>query len=333
MNEDRTITGVGVGTTRGEKGPRVSEPPDEVRVLAARRAAARAARDFATADTVRDEMAAAGWLVQDGRAGWTLAPAPPYKVLPAVTSLPDHSGEPDHAGATVAVLVEGWPDDVRECVGGLLAHAPANVTVFALDLGNVDGAGNVLHDVAARHPDRIREWHVAGTAGWATARTALLRADRSAVHIWIDISTVLTGDALTPLLTALADPTVVAAGWRGVDVDLANAWRSFVPAGPGEVDALLGYLLAVRRGAALRVGGPHPAARFYRNADLEFCLALRAAGLGRLVVPRGVPPVRQGRHHGYYDTDPADRDRESRRTYDRLLSRFRGQPAILRPRA
>ena len=36
-------------------------------------------------------------------------------------------------------------------------------------------------------------------------------------------------------------------------------------------------------------------------------------------------PVRQDRHRGYHDSDPAYRDKESRRTYDRFLQRFRGR--------
>lgn len=282
---------------------------------------------------MRAQIAAAGWLVRDGPGGATLARRPAYDVLPGVADLPDRSAAPDTRRATVSLLVEGWPDDVATCLDALVRYAPADTVVTGLDVGNVDGAGDVLHEVAAAHPTRVEELHVARPAGWAEARTALLRADTAAVHIWLDPATVLRGDALTPVLAAFADPSVVAAGWRGVDVDLTSDWREFVPAGPGEVDALLGYLFAFRRLAGLQVGGPTPAARFYRNADLEFSLLLREAGLGRLVVPTGELPLRQGRHRGYADSDPGYRDRESKRTYDRLLRRFRGRTELLAPRS
>jgi hypothetical protein len=310
----------------------VTTPPPDVSALAAQREQARAARDFAAADRLRDEIAAAGWVVVDTADGAQLRLKPPYDVLGSVRDLPDRSADADTRRATVSLLVEGWPDDVRTCVGALLEHTPADVVVQALDLGNVDGAGDALHEFAG---DRLEEWHVAGPAGWAAARTALLRADTAGVHVWCDLSTVFTGDALSPLLAALdASPEVVAAGWRGVDVDLADEWRSFVPAGPGDVDAILGYLFAMRRSAALTAGGPHPKARFYRNADMEFSFALREAVPGaRLVVPQAELPCRQDRHRGYHDSDPDYRDRESAKTYNRFLQRFRGRTDLLSPRS
>ena len=50
-------------------------PPPAVVALAEERQAARAARDFAQADRLRDEIAAAGWTVRDGAGGPELVPA------------------------------------------------------------------------------------------------------------------------------------------------------------------------------------------------------------------------------------------------------------------
>src|SRR3954451_1680220 len=315
------------------------EPSPDVVALAEQRAAARAARDFATADRLRDEIAATGWLVDDAGDGVTLRTKPPYDVLPSLAALPDNSSAPDTRRATVSLVVDGWPDDVRTCVDALLRHTPADVVVQALDLGNVDGAGDALHEFAG---DRLEEWHLQtgpawrdGSVGWGQARTALLHADTAAVHIWCDLSTVLTGDAVTPLVESIdTSPAVVGAGWRGADVDRDDEWRSVRDAGPGEVDVLLGYLFAMRRAVALAAGGPHPKARYYRNADLEFSLALRAAArargsAGRLLALGDALPCRQDRHRGYHDTDHAYRDKESAKTYQRMLSTYRGRPDVL----
>lgn len=306
----------------------MSTPPAEVSELAERRAAARARRDFATADALRDEIGRHGWQVRDTSEGHQLTPAPPYRVLPGPGDIPDRSREPDTHRATVGLLAEGWPDDLRACVQALCTHAPEGVVVTVLDLGNIDGAGDVVHELAQEHPRQVREWHVSDPTGWGRARNALLRADTATVHVIMDSSTILEGDALTPLLACLDDPSVAGAGWRGVDAD--DGWLAFHDAGSGEVEAVLGYLFAFRRRAGLDVGFP-PKARFYRNADLEFSLSLRDAGLGRLVVPERPLPLRQERHRGYHDTDPGYRDRESKRNYERLLRRFKGRDDLRVP--
>jgi hypothetical protein len=104
----------------------------------------------------------------------------------------------------VALLVQGFPDDLRECVSALLRYAPADVAIAGLDLGNVAGAGDALHELAAAHQGRVTEWHVPAGPGWGAARTALLRADPAAIHVIMETSTILTGDALTPLLAGPA---------------------------------------------------------------------------------------------------------------------------------
>lgn len=309
----------------------MAQPPPDIRALAAERARARDARDFAAADELRDRISGAGWLVVDSPGGYELKPKPPYDVLERITDLPDNSTAADERRATVSLVVDGWPDDARTCVEALLTHTAEDVVVQALDLGNVDSAGDVLHEFAG---DRLQEWHTSGPAGWSAARNALLRADTARVHVWCDLSTVFTGDALSPLLDAIdSSPDVLGAGWRGVHVDLDDEWRSFIDAPPGDVDALLGYLFAMRRSVALAAGGPHPKARFYRNADMEFSFALKdAAGGGRLVVPPGGLAVRQDRHRGYHDSDPDYRDKESAKTYNRFLARFRGRTDLLAER-
>jgi hypothetical protein len=288
--------------------------------LLAAREAARAAKDWAESDRLRDEVAALGWLVRDTPDGQVVTEAPPYAVLPSAAALPDRSDEPDVPGTVVTLLVEGWPDDVRTCVEALLAHGPDDLVVVLCENGET-GAGAVVHELAA-HP-RVEELHLERSGGWAEVRNALVRARTEAAHVVMDLSTVLEGDALTPLLAEL--DSYDAAGWRGVRV--VDGWTAFEDAGPGEVEALLSYLLVVRRQAALEVPLP-PKARFYRNADMEWSFLLREAG--RRLVAVDVP-ARQDRHRGYHDSDPAYRDKESRKTYDRFLQRFRGREDLRLP--
>jgi cysteinyl-tRNA synthetase len=49
--------------------------PAEIHAIAEKRWAAKMARDFAAADSLRLELAAAGWTMRDGKGGFTLEPA------------------------------------------------------------------------------------------------------------------------------------------------------------------------------------------------------------------------------------------------------------------
>lgn len=282
----------------------------DVQRLVDRRAQARAAKDYAASDALRDELAALGWLVRDSADGQVVTAAPPYPVVRTVRDLPENAGT-----AVVGLLVEGWPEDVGTCVAALLEHT--EVGIVLLENGPTD-AGAVVHELAQDR--RVEELHVEQPAGWAEAHNALVRHSTAPVHVLMDLSTVLEGDAITPLVEALT--TFDAAGWRGVSVD--DGWLSFSDAPAGEVEALLGYLVAVRRQVVLDVPLP-PKARFYRNADLEWSFLLRERGHRLVAVD---VPVRQDRHRGYHDSDPAYRERESKKTYDRFLQRFRGREEL-----
>ncbi|WP_125643457.1 hypothetical protein [Nonomuraea sp. WAC 01424] len=185
-------------------------------------------------------------------------------------------------GVTVAVglLVAGRPEDALTCVQSVIDHTHARI--LALDLGNIDGAGEVLDELAGRYPERIAVWHVAettradgGTVGWGECRTKLLRLDESEVHVLMETSLVLTGEALTPLVAAIVEGAV-AAGWQAAE-----------SGEPGRVEALRCDLMAVRRAAALGAF-PEDAERG-PDADLKFSHALE----GELVVPEGPLPVRR----------------------------------------
>lgn len=234
----------------------------------------------------------------------------------SVQELPDRRLEATTHRAYVGIIVDGWHDDVRAFLDAVIAHTPYPVIALAFD------------DFAYAH-ERVEVFPVKDRTGWAKATIALLKLNPAPIHVVADTSSILDGDAITPLVDAIHSD-VVGAGWKGANVDTDDAWRTVKDAS-GEVDVLLSYLFAVDRDAAL-ASPPHPKARFYRNADLEWSLALREAG-GRLVVPATQLPVHQERHRGYHDSDPEIRDRESRRTYIRLLDRFRGKDHILAPRS
>ncbi len=97
-------------------------------------------------------------------------------------------------------------------------------------------------------------------------------------------------------------------------------------AGP-DVDAVEGYCMAFRRADALAAGGFDPKFRFYRIADIEFSFRLRDHG-GRAVVVPDLPLVKH-EHRLWEATEPAERDRLSRRNLYRFLDRWRDRTDLM----
>jgi hypothetical protein len=145
----------------------------------------------------------------------------------------------------------------------------------------------------------------------------------------MDLSSIISGDAITPLINQIKGE-IVAAGWKGSLVKLDDEWRSVEDKGEGEVDILLGYLFAIKTKIAQEIPA-NSKAKFYRNADLEWSLELRSKG-HKLVALGNTLPVEQKRHHGYHDSDIEYREKESKKTYDRILQNYRGKTQILSPR-
>ena len=97
-------------------------------------------------------------------------------------------------------------------------------------------------------------------------------------------------------------------------------------AGP-DVDAIEGYCMAFRRADAVAAGGFDPKFRFYRIADIEFSFRLRDRG-GRAVVVPDLPVVKH-EHRLWEATEPAERDRLSRRNLYRFLDRWRDRTDLM----
>jgi GT2 family glycosyltransferase len=160
-----------------------------------------------------------------------------------------------------------------------------------------------------RRPDRL---------GWADARTLGLHHSQGEITVLLDTSLEPTGDFVAPLLAVFdADPRVgIAGGWGVTSADA----RQFTDAPAGEVDAIEGYCLAIRREALRTVGGFDRRFRFYRNADLDLSFAVRDAGWRAI---RTAPlPLERHEHRGYASLPDAERDRLSKRNFYRFLDHW-----------
>ncbi|MEY4087439.1 MAG: hypothetical protein RIU70_549 [Actinomycetota bacterium] len=292
--------------------------PDSVHELAKARQAARAEKNFALSDQLRDEIAAQGFEVVDVAGGYELRPKKRFPTYESTRDIrPINSGKYE---ITVAIIINGFHDDAVKTVTTIKEFSQCAIALLVLG-----DPGILVNELDAR----TSLVQLTEDFGWGESANALLRNVTSEFIVIMDPSTRFTGDAITPVLAELKKREFVAVGWRGGLINLEDEWRSVDDKGAGEVDVLFSYFIAMHREDALAARGFSNRALYYRNADIEFSLNLRHSN-GRLL--QMDLPLEQDRHHGYHDTDPEYRDAQSKKNYDRILERFRGKTAILSPR-
>jgi GT2 family glycosyltransferase len=289
--------------------------PPEVRALLEQRAGARAERDWATADALRDELRQLGWEPIDAPDGSTARPLlPPGGGAASYTDDADLASlldEPPALAASLVAVVDDHPADADRLLAALRRHAQGAEYEVVLVL-NAPAGGLAVETDARLAQLRVRE-----RVGWADAVNLGLRRSRGAVVALLDTSIEPTGDFLAPLLAAFDDPKVGLAGPWGV---ISGDAREFEEAPPGEVDAIEGYCLAIRREALRQVGGLDHRFRFYRNADLDLSFAIRANGW--LAVATKPLPLERHEHRAWAAHEPPERDRLSRRNFYRFLKHW-----------
>ena len=246
----------------------------------------------------------------------------PFKVYKRIGDLRKLSAK--EFSATVLIYADSFLEDAIISISALKANSADDVAIYLL----ISGAPE-LGDIAAVIDERTYIVQINEGVGWGEGINALMKLANSPYVIVMDPSTILLGDAITPTISKLSEKEFSAVGWRGGLVNVEDDWRSVDDKGVGEVDVLFSYFMAFNREAMTQVGGFNPRAVYYRNADIEFSLKIRQAG-GKLL--QMDLPLTQGRHHGYHDADPDYRDAQSKKTFDRILEKYRGKEAILSPR-
>ena len=292
--------------------------PESVHELARARQAARAEKNFALSDSLRSEIAAEGFEVVDVADGYELRPKKRFATYSSTRDIKAiNSGK---YPITVAMIIDGFHEDAIQTLQSIKTHSDCAIAMLVI------GEAGALADQLDARTSLVE---LTENFGWGESANALLRNVTSEFIVIMDPSTRFTGDAITPVLEELQKREFVAVGWRGGLINLEDEWRSVDDRGAGEVDVLFSYFIAMHREDALAARGFNNRALYYRNADIEFSLALRHAN-GRLL--QMDLPLEQARHHGYYDTEEQYRELQSKKNYDRILERFRGKTAILSPR-
>jgi hypothetical protein len=286
-------------------------------VLAQERLDARAAKDFAKADQLRDQIAALGFEVIDVAGGFEFRAKERF---PSYASTRDIKPLKVNGDIAITMIIDGFTADASETVRTIKAHTDTPI----IALVNGDPA-ELIDEIDLQ----FQMFSVTENFGWGESANALLKNVSSKFLVIMDPSTRFTGNAMSLVSAELSKGEYSAIGWRGGLVNTEDEWRSVDDKGAGEVDVLFSYFLALNIADATNAGGFNNRAIYYRNADIEFSLRLRQAN-GRLL--QMDLPLEQARHHGYYDTDEEFREIQSKKNYDRILERFRGKNTILSPR-
>ena len=291
--------------------------PQSKEQLAQARLDARAAKDFAKADQLREQIAALGFEVIDISGGFEFRSKERF---PKYASTRDIKAIKVEGDIAIAIIIDGFTADAAESVRSIKSNTKTPIVAFVI------GEPAELVDEIDLQFQLVS---IGENFGWGENANALLKNISSKYLVIMDPSTRFNGDAIAPVLAELNKGEFSAVGWRGGLVNTDDEWRSVDDKGPGEVDVIFSYFLAINCGDATNAGGFNNRAIYYRNADIEFSLRLRNVN-GRLL--QMDLPLEQARHHGYYDTDPEFRELQSKKNYDRILERFRGKSAILSPR-
>jgi hypothetical protein len=303
--------------------------PEGVRRLAEERAQARADRDFTAADRLREQIRRFGFEVVDGPEGWRLDPrfgeAEPAERAVVSGSLnpvrpqdvPSRLDEPPTADVSLQWLIEGWPEDVARGISSFDRGRGSLEVQHVV----VDVSGEPFPQLpASAEVETVRL--VEGT-GWAAARNAGMRRSAGRLVVVLDGSVEASGDALSPLVKALEDPTVGVTGPFGIVTDDLHEFRD----SPGpDVDAVQAYLMAFRRDLLAEGVAFDEKLKFYRSADIELSFQVKDRGLRATVTSL---PVERHEHRMWMHTPEEKRARLSKRNLYRFLDLWRGRTDLL----
>jgi GT2 family glycosyltransferase len=286
---------------------------DEAQKLLDERVARRLEHDFPAADALRERLREGGWDVVD---------SPNGSELQALKAPPSAEPLPAARAVTLLTVVHGWRADAERWLLSVFTNTKADFEAVIVDNS---GDAHIAGWLASRSAERLRVTTLDPPLGFAAAVNAGIDAAAGDVIVLFDPGIEVTGDAISPLVQALEDPTVVVAGPYGLRG--TGTLKEFRESPGPDVDAIEGYCMAFRRADALAVAGFDPRFRFYRIADVDFSFRLRDRG-GRAVAVSGLPVVKH-EHRLWEATEPAERERLSKRNMYRFLDRWRDREDLL----
>ncbi len=306
--------------------------PESIVTAAAQRSTLREQVNFATADTLREELATSGYVVQDTPQATRIRPKTPLEQQEERWDWVSSSREvesaldsPDLYDFTFVLNAYNYADDVSRCIRAMRNHSHGfSVEIIAIDNGSTDETAEWLEGYKDQDP-HIQVVHCDHVIGDAAGKNIGVKLSRGKHVIILDASTEITGDVLGTIAEQLADETVGIFGPYGLTTDDMQHFHEEVE--KGEADAMQAYCMAFRREAVRNVGLMHEGFRFYRNLDIDYCFQFKEKGY-RVVADSSLPMVRH-EHRQWTELDDAQRDEMSRKNFGRFLRRWGNRPDLL----
>jgi hypothetical protein len=327
--------------------------PDEVLAAAHARSRARSSRQWSEADRLRAEIEAAGWTVVDRGTDFALSPTHPPDVeeggrvrYGSVGSIPSRLDEAPVGLASVILVVPSGSsvEDASRTLRSVVESAPAGTDVVVVaeeassaDVTALEGVAVKPRGVAMGEgsPD-TRDTSSSGATvevlattaafGAAEARNAGIRRAAAPAVVLIDVTVAATGDFVSQLVDALAEPSVGVAGAWGLATRDLRRWEA---AGPGNVDAVEGSCVAFRRADYAERGPLDGRFRVDAYLDVWWSLVLRDEPEGAHRRALALPTLPVTRTDRGDDAGSADLERAVKRNFYRLIERFGARRDLL----
>jgi len=316
---------------------RSSDLPEQIVRLTRQRERLRREGRYAEADQLRAQIRAAGYSIGDTPGGSLVEARGAEEEFGSISrsaDVPSMTAAPDVYEFSVNLLAHDSAADLQRCVESIARHAGGRkLELVIVDNGSTDDTIAYLQQLARAG---LRDVHGAGiplqvlfadhNMGFAAGRNATMRANRGRVVLLLDTSIELCGDIWTPLERALTDEQIGMVGPYGLVTD---DLKEFSESSGPDVDAIEGYMMALRRALLPEIGWFEEKFRFYRLLDVYESFMVKTSGYRVVAMPELAALIEKHPHREWYSLTEEERATKSKKNFDIYKRRWHHGESLL----
>ena len=283
-------------------------------------------------DTLRSELSAEGYLIEDSNLKTRVRPKTSFEKLqdrwPTVSSSREVESLlelPDKYDYSLILNAYNYVSDVERWATSALKYTDSHsAEIIIVDNGSTDGTAEWLEEFKAKR-ENVKVIHCDHVIGDAAGKNIALKQCQGTNILLFDASVELVGDFLATVGKNLSDESVGIFGPYGLSTDDMQHFHEEVE--HGDSDAMQAYCMTFRRNSLKTVGLMREAFRFYRNLDIDFSFQFKDKGY-RILADNSLPLTRH-EHRQWTELDDNQRDELSRKNFGRFLKRWGNRPDLL----